>query len=172
MSMSVPRETSHTVTPNSSKNELRNDILPYIASHYSTYAADASYESLRAARDHFGFIGASYGAFITYRSVIGANIDLISWIGAISGCNTSVPMYITPVLKSPEFENLAINYLYTAAGARDSLRSDALTGYLSMLQYCPQINTGNCSYTEMKKAEHEDRVWDNAIYNCLLIFFR
>ena len=152
--------------------ELRNDILPYLAEHYSTYASGSSYEALKAARDHFGFIGASYGAFITYRSVVACNIDLISWIGAISGCNTSVPMYITPSLKEPRFDGLDINYFYTAAGSRDSLRSDALTGYLEMLQYCPKINTGNSQYLEMKNAEHEDRVWDNAVYNCLLIFFR
>ena len=152
--------------------ELRNDILPYIVSHYSTYAEASTPEAIISARDHFGLIGASYGAYVTYSSVIASNTDMVSWIGAVSGCKSDVQAYIAPALDSSAFDNMNINFFYTSAGENDSLRSDALTGYLSMLQYCSKINTRNCSYLEIKGAEHEDRVWDDAIYNCLLIFFR
>ena len=152
--------------------ELRNDILPYLAEHYSTYAADGSYDSLKAAREHFALIGASYGAFVTYRSVISRNIDLISWIGAVSGCNTPIKDYVVPAIDAAEFDGCDIDLLYIAAGSNDSLREDAYEGYEDMLAYCSKINSDNIMFVEMKNAVHEDRVWDNAIYNCLFYFFK
>jgi hypothetical protein len=51
--------------------ELLGDLMPYIAEHYNTYAADGSDAALKAARDHQAFAGLSRGASLTYSSIWG-----------------------------------------------------------------------------------------------------
>ncbi|MBP5282910.1 MAG: hypothetical protein J6Z22_10480, partial [Lachnospiraceae bacterium] len=93
--------------------ELRNDLMPYIESHYSTYAsealaaagldaitaevdeaafadqkanadADAINKALQDSRDHRAMAGLSMGGMQTINIGIGECVDLISYFGAFS----------------------------------------------------------------------------------------
>ncbi len=49
-------------------NELMNDLIPAVIDTYSTYAADSSYDSIVASRDHRAFAGFSMGSVQTWRT--------------------------------------------------------------------------------------------------------
>ena len=149
--------------------ELVNNIIPAVITNFSTYAEDASYASMCAARDHFGIIGASYGGILTYKSAITYDIDVFSWIGSVSGAYADVN-FIEYMWNYLGYNSLDLHYLYTSAGDHDSMRKDAKDGYRQMLS-SSKINESNICYCEIEDAEHEERVWDNALYNCLQFFF-
>ena len=140
--------------------EIRTDIIPYIKEHYSTYDS----------RNHFGFIGASYGSIILYNSVLPQDLGYISWWGAISGYQADI--YTINSILATYGDDIGIDYFYTSAGSKDSMKPETVLGYNNMLYLCPKIDGSNICYTEILDAEHEGRVWVNGIYNCLLIFFK
>lgn len=150
--------------------ELQKDILPYVAEHYSTYAASPSYADLCLARDHFGFIGASYGATLTYSSVLCYDADIFSWFGAVSGCACDVPAVCSYLENSSA--SLPVNYFYASAGDSEAALQESYSGYQELLAFSSSVNSSNSSFATIRNASHEDRVWDNGVYNCLLKFFR
>lgn len=137
-------------------NELRNDILPALINSYSTYDFGD--------KRHFGFIGASYGASIMYQSVLCANNDLFSWYGGVSGFYTSVS-YINRCTRGSE-----IDLLYLSAGSDENALEDTVAGYRSLQETNPDIK--EIVFVEIENAGHTDRVWNNAVYNCLQLFFK
>ena len=64
---------------------LRTLILPYVAGHYNTYAADPSEEAIRAARAHFGLIGLSNGALYALSAGFADNFELFGNYACFSG---------------------------------------------------------------------------------------
>lgn len=149
--------------------ETVNSILPYIIENFSTYAQGSTYSEMCAARNHFGFIGASYGGILAYKSILTYDIDVFSWIGSISG-GLADAAYIEYTWDQLGFDGLGIDYLYNSAGDRDSMRKDAQQSYQAVLS-CSKLNGSNCCMCTIENASHEDRVWDNGVYNCLQFFF-
>lgn len=149
--------------------ETVNSILPYIIENFSTYAEGSTYSEMCAARSHFGFIGASYGGILAYKSILTYDIDVFSWIGSISG-GLADAAYIEYTWDQLGYGVLGIDYLYNSAGDRDSMRKDALDSYHAVLS-CSKLSDDNCCMCTIENASHEDRVWDNGIYNCLQFFF-
>ena len=69
------------------EKEIGIDFLPWIVEKYATYAADGSRETLRAEREHFGVLGASFGAYAEYcwpgtASAAGARLSPGIWWNA------------------------------------------------------------------------------------------
>ena len=61
--------------------ELKNDLMPYIAEHYSTYAKIGSLEDLIAARDHQAYAGLSMVSMLGWNCILKKSVDVISYIG-------------------------------------------------------------------------------------------
>ena len=150
--------------------EVIRDILPAVVDRYSTYAAASDYASLCAARDHFGFLGASYGGMLCCNAVLTYDIDVFSWFGAVSGLYANVPE-MNSVWDELGFDSLQIHYLYTAAGDQDQMLEDTQESYSSLLTFSSKISEENSCFVQITGAQHEERVWDNAVYDCLQFFF-
>ena len=70
--------------------ELRNDLIPYMESHYSTYAEyDENGYDMTATRTHRAIAGLSMGGMQTINIGICECLDLFSWFGAFSAAPTS-----------------------------------------------------------------------------------
>lgn len=152
------------------RSELVQDILPAVVSSFSTYAEGTDRESLMNARDHFGFIGASHGSVIGSAGILPYDLDVFSWFGLVSGYE-SAETWIENCWVNNGFDDLQINYLYFSAGEKDFLRDETVGGYREFLR-CSKIDEDRIGYTEIRNSGHEDIVWLDAVYNCLLIFFR
>ena len=150
--------------------EVLQSILPAVISRYSTYAAGTGYSDMCAARDHFGFLGASYGGMIACNAILTYDIDVFSWLATVSGIYANVPE-MNKTWQILNFSDLPINYLYTSAGENDTMREDTVSSYESLIGYSDKLTSSNCCYIDVAAAEHEERVWDNAVYNCLMLFF-
>ncbi|WP_210387855.1 hypothetical protein [Alloscardovia sp. HMSC034E08] len=60
------------------KNELRNDLMPYVESHFATYSKGTSAQDFTKSRDHRAFAGLSRGAVTTLHSVFLGSLDYFS----------------------------------------------------------------------------------------------
>ena len=143
--------------------ELRNDILPALARHYSVYDVGD--------RDHYAFLGASHGAEICYNGILSDCLDLISWFAVVSGCEGNI-YYLENKWLEKGFGDLDIKYFYVSAGEYDFTREETYGGYKEMKNYCSKINEDNSKYVLIRQSGHEDIVWIDAVFNCLQIFFR
>lgn len=152
------------------RHEVPESILPCIIRNYSTYAESADYSAMCSARDHFGFIGASFGGMLTCNAILTYDIDVFSWIGMVSGIYANVPQ-MNRTWEELGFGSLRLNYLYTSAGEYDTMQEDTADSYTSLLGYSTKVTEDNSCYIETAGAGHEERVWDNAVYNCMQIFF-
>lgn len=151
--------------------ELVYDIIPYLADNYSTYCEGTTREQIALARDHFGFFGASYGSIIMMRGVLCEDLDVISYFGACSG-NSTDTSYMLNKWAENELDQYPINYFLFTSGDKDEMRSGTLNIYKSMIKKGVKIDDTNSCYIDITNAIHEDRVWINGIYNCLIKFFK
>ena len=95
-------------------HEVGNDLLPYVAEHYATRASDGSREALRAAREHFGVLGASFGAYAGYLSVIADNYDLAAWYTFCGGGEID-PGYLMNGWTNTGTQDLPLKLLYLSS---------------------------------------------------------
>ena len=58
--------------------EIAEDILPFLAEHYSTHAAGSGSAALSQARDHFAYFGLSWSAMFGYLAILPENMDYFS----------------------------------------------------------------------------------------------
>ena len=157
-------------------NELRNDILPYLAEHYSTFAADGTQESLRAARAHFGFCGFSMGSVVGYMSVLSEYSDLFGWIGCL-GSFASSSVYGTTVyainsaLSREEFADCPIYFLYNGGGESDPAWQEQEPLCRMLIDASDKLDENNTALIGGSKATHEGKSWILGMYNCLHVFF-
>lgn len=149
--------------------ELKNNILPAVISRYSTYAEGTDASSLSAAREHFGYIGASAGSILGVRSALMENPDIFGWFGFLSGCKTPSSSIVSALQENQNPEN-SICGLYAAAGSEDSLRQGTYDAY-NALYDSGLISESNSIYNDIQSAAHEDRAWITGIFNCLQLFF-
>ena len=48
---------------------------------------------------------------------------------------------------------------------------DTQESFSSLLRLSPKITEENSCFVQIMGAQHEERVWDNAVYDCLQFFF-
>lgn len=140
--------------------EFRNDILPFVTEHYSVYGT----------RDHVGFMGASFGAYLEYRSILGPNYDLVSYF-ALTGGGMIEPGWLFERWSSIGAQDLLPNLIYIAEGDRDD-RGPVELGYMYLAANMDRFNENNLKFTLFENTPHDFREWDNTLYNCLQLFFR
>ena len=99
--------------------ELRNDLLPWIDAHYSTYGSDTP-DDLSASREHRAMAGLSMGGMQTINIGLCECLDLFAWFGAFSAAPTTLTA--AEIAKAIEkFPDLPIRYFYSICGTEDSL---------------------------------------------------
>ena len=135
--------------------ELRNDILPYLAANYATYA----------------HAGLSMGSIYTWTCVIPKCLDLFGWYGCFSGSNARMDR-ILPVLTDPENAKYPIYYFYNSVGARDDMYDTHYAQYHELVNAVDGLTDGeNAAFTAVKLCGHDYRAWGTGLYNFLRVVF-
>ena len=152
--------------------ELRNDIIPFMETHFSTYAGgDVSAENIKATREHRAFAGFSMGS-ITSIEVLKQCPDLFYYIGSYSfGSDGSA---INEALSAPEFDDLEFGYWFNQNGTADY----CLESQQEMVAYIRENMTDkftdgkNFAYIEIPGGSHAYNCWIIGLYNSLLVFYK
>lgn len=167
--------------------ELRNDLIPYIDTHYATYAEcerslsdsdDGSTQDntavtydLSASREHRAMAGLSMGGMQTINIGMCECLDLFSWYGAFSSAPTSYPS--TDVAqKLTAFPDENINYFYAICGTEDSIAySSARSATRGLTDLSDKFDDSNFYWQELPGA-HDFNIWYLGFYNFARIVFQ
>ena len=152
------------------EQEIGTDFLPWIAENYGTYAADGSPEALRAAREHFGVLGASFGAYAEYFCVIGENFDLLAWY-CFCGGGEIEPWHLAERWTENGTAELPLRMLYICEGEFDDRYGPEIS-YHNLMTFGGPFNEENVKFTLVQGWEHEDHSYLVGLYNSLQMFFR
>ena len=142
--------------------ELRNELIPYIDSHYSTYDD----------RDHRAMAGLSMGGMQTINIGICECIDLISWFGAFSAAPTS---YQSARIASELDRNkqYPVHYFYNICGQQDSIAYGAASSAAMLLPRLQPSFVEGVNFTwHSVKGGHDFNVWYLGFYNFARIIFK
>ena len=149
--------------------EIGTDLLPWIAEHYATYAADGSRAALTKAREHFGVLGASFGAYTIYLSLITENFDLFSKY-CLCGGGAVEPWHLEERWEHNGTQDLPLGFLYLAEGEFDDREGPELS-YIYMRAYGGKFTEENVGFTLIRGYGHEDHCYVVGLYNALQLFF-
>lgn len=155
-------------------SELRNDLIPYIESNYSTYADyDENGYDMTASRDHRAMAGLSMGAMQTINIGLCENLDIISYFGAFSACPTTyTASQIAQHLK--KFEDYDIKYFYNICGTSDGIAfthaSNAVKNLSSLTDKLK--DNENLMWQEIPGGNHDFNVWYLGFYNFAQLVFK
>lgn len=152
--------------------ELRNDLIPYIDAHYSTYAEyDENGYDLSAAREHRAMAGLSMGGMQTINIGLCECVDMFAWFGAFSAAPTSnTASVINSKLKNCEYPIL---YFYNICGTDDNTAyASAAAAAKNLPNVCDKFTDGeNFMWHEMP-GNHSFYIWNVGFYNFAQIIFK
>ena len=140
--------------------ELRNDLIPYMDSHYNTYAD----------RDHRAMAGLSMGGMQTINIGICESLDLISYFGAFSAAPTSyeAAKVSQTITSKPEYP---IHYFYNICGTEDSIAYGAHAAAAKLLpRLCPALEEDKNFRWQEQHGGHDFGIWNLGFYNFAKIF--
>ena len=149
--------------------ELKKDILPFLAESFSTYAESSTPESLIAAREHFAFFGFSWSAMFGYTHILPEDLEYISWYGLIAPSIMSLKN-VLPVVAEKNKE-YPISYLYTSVGSTDAVRKQSESMYKSFCNNPLLSTSAPSSQVIIERAYHSFDAWGTGLFNCLKLFF-
>ncbi len=167
--------------------ELKNELMPYVATHYNTYAdisADMTAEEMEAEfianRDHQGYAGLSMGGMTSYASIWRKCTDYISYIGTFSGGGTATKEILDEVIetKNTEFKDYNLNYWFVGAGTSEEPETffDIYVRFrkeVNGLTPGSDIKNGdNCEFCVTNGTAHNYATWITDLYNSMLVFFQ
>lgn len=145
--------------------ELRNDLIPYIESHYSTYAeySEDGYD-LTATRTHRAIAGLSMGGMQTINVGIGECLDIFSYFGAFSAAPTSDnKSIVSKNIMDSEYE---VDYFYNICGTEDTIAyASAAAAAKGLPDICDKITDGDNYMWQEKNGGHDFNIWYLGIYN-------
>lgn len=140
--------------------ELRNDLIPYMDSHYNTYAD----------RDHRAMAGLSMGGMQTINIGICECLDLISYFGAFSAAPTSyeASKVAQTITSHPD---LPLHFFYNICGKDDSIAYGAHAAAAKLLpRLCPALEEGKNFRWQEQGGGHDFGIWNLGFYNFAKIF--
>ncbi len=154
--------------------ELRNDLIPYIESTYSTYAkGDVSPEGLAASRDHRAMAGLSMGGMQTLNIGLCECLDIISYFGAFSSAPTSYNANKIASTIDKDFPDAKINYLYGVCGLQDNIAYSAASGALKTLPvYSDRVKAEENFHWQELPGVHDFNIWYLGFYNFAHVMFK
>ncbi len=142
--------------------ELRNDLIPYMDSHYATVPD----------RDHRAMAGLSMGGMQTINIGICSCLDLFAWFGAFSAAPTSNPKDKVAAEIARQ-GNLPIRYLYSICGLEDNVAYKAASNAVKDLPaVCPAVTDGKNYIWREIHGGHDFRIWYLGFYQFARIAFR
>lgn len=150
--------------------EFRYDILPCVVENLSTWAEGSDLESISAAREHFGVLGASYGAYLGEISVMAPNLDLVSWYCLVSGGSVT-DSYLRSMWSQHGTLGLPVSLLYLVVGEYDACQP-VIDSYYYLDASEAFVRDQNLRLTTVLQTGHEERAWIIGIYNAVQLFFR
>lgn len=151
--------------------ELRNDIMPFLVSTYSTYAASPAIEDICAARNHFAYAGLSMGSIYAYTSIMPECLDMFAWFGCFSGSEANINQLIDD-MNSERNRQYPILYFYNSCGGSDDMLSGHLSDYRALVAAVDGLTDGkNAAFTEIRMTNHSYRAWGTGLYNFLRVVF-
>ncbi len=152
--------------------ELRNDLIPYMDSHYSTYGEyDENGYDLSAARAHRAIAGLSMGGMQTINIGLDECNDMFGYFGAFSAAPTSYPATKTAeILKDCEYP---IYYFYNICGLQDRIAYQSSSAAAKNLPALSDKFTEgeNFMWQEMDGG-HDFHIWYQGFYNFAQIAFK
>ena len=149
-------------------NELRNDVLPYVIKHYSTYADGTDSESISKVREHFGVFGFSYTSTMILKYIMPECIDLFGYFGASSVFWTDLKAAAKKV--NEKLSDYPVYKLYVGCGDKDNAHKQTKDMYKAWIELVPDIKDVS-QLVVLPNTKHDARTYDTAIYNCLIQFF-
>lgn len=151
--------------------ELRNDLIPYIESHYATYAQyDENGYDLSATRTHRAMAGLSMGGMQTINIGIGECLDLFSYFGAFSAAPTSNAKGI--VAGNINESEYTVDYFYNICGTGDTIAYDSAAAAAKDLPtVCEKMIDGDNYMWQEKSGGHDFGIWYLGIYNFAQLAF-
>ena len=151
--------------------EFGDVIVPFVVEHFATYAEGSSREQIRDAREHFGVLGASFGAFMVDLSVLSENLDLVAWYG-MAGGGSVTRAYLEPIWLQKGFLEYPLRLLYFVEGEYDDIGPVA-TSYQALGFWSEKFTPEeNLRFTMLREIGHVDQAWLTALYNTAQLFFR
>lgn len=152
--------------------EMKQDILPFVAEHYATYAASSELTDIEAARSHFAWYGASFGSTLGHQKIMTEDLDCIGYFANISGCHVSTGL-IQYNLQNAGNEGEKVYYYLSGAGDQDVSRNEAVTGYNSVTACLGSLEDGvNSAFVLSENSDHGDNLWISSFCNAARVFFR
>ncbi len=101
--------------------ELRNELIPYMDSHYATYGEyDENGYDLTAAREHRAMAGFSMGGMQTINIGLCECLDIIAYTGAFAAAPTSNSADVIAQKLATFSEEYPVGYFYSICGTEDS----------------------------------------------------
>jgi len=166
-------DNNNSYVMNQFYRELENDLMPYVAENFATYAKSGSLEDLSAARDHQGYAGLSLGSMTGYQSIWTNCLDVISYIGNFSGG----PMGVDITTQADTLKQYPMNFWYVGEGTDDS----ATTGLGNFIKWRDlfgfsdgsDVAAGNnCAYMVVNGGGHNYTTWITCLFNIMQVFFK
>lgn len=155
--------------------ELMNDLVPAVESHYSTYAKTVTAEGLRASRDHRGFGGFSMGSVATWH-VFDHCLEFFRYFITMSG-NCGNGSQQDAAVKRAGL-GLTDFFLFTATGTEDfacgGFRQQVMNMgryFTDSFRFADTQAEGNLAYREKKGATHDYAFANQYIYNGLRFYW-
>ena len=162
--------------------DMKENIMPYIQSHYSTYAKSSSDGDMAAARAHYGFAGASQGSITGFTSVMAHLSDRFGYVGNFSAGIIRYAMedgQMKTMLDEETLERVARSlntgqaplFWYNGCGDQDMMLKHHKETYEKLLQRCPAIREDNSTFVVHGGGQHTYSTWVLDLYEILIRFF-
>ena len=157
--------------------DFENALMPYVESHYSTYAKSTSKEDLIASRNHRAFGGFSLGGVTTWY-VFKNSLNYVKYFLPMSGdawyVGTFGGLYY-PKETVDEIEKIVKNsdkdyFIAAYLGTRDARYDQVNNQMVEMLKR--DIFKNTFVYYQVKDADHDMNATDIDMYNGLQLFFK
>lgn len=153
--------------------ELRNDLIPYIESNYSTYGEyDENGYDMTAARNHRAMAGLSMGGMQTINIGLGENLDILSYFGAFSAApTTNNASKIAALLE--EFPDYDINFFYNICGTEDGIAiASASAAVNNLTNLTDRLVDGENFVWQTVSGGHDFKIWYLGFFNFAKLVFQ
>lgn len=150
--------------------EIVDSIIPRLSECFSTYAEGSDRESIKAAREHFAYIGLSWGSLMGYYRVFPQDIEYMAWYGLMSTSKLRVANMAKAV--KDKVDSCPIRFIYASCGTKDNWFSMSKELHRNFAANVPGVTDGeNAAFVGIEGGAHRFGTWETGLYNCLLAFF-
>ena len=147
--------------------EIRNDLLPWMDTHYATYSS-LTPDDPAAAREHRYMAGLSMGGMQTINIGMCECLDLFSSFGAFSAAPTSYPAsQVAAELR--KFDNCPIRMFYNVCGTEDGIAYASASAAAKNLPDCTDLLTADNWIWQECPGDHNFDIWYLGLFNFLRI---